>query len=112
MRKTYVIRGLHNNKIIYYVSTELKTSFNLPLRTFAYNIQNATVYNNLDIAISDCKDLRDNSFKIFPVCPMCNTEYLEPPALSRFDNSTEICPTCGMKEVLINFIKITKNKEY
>lgn len=106
MQKLYVIKGLYNNKIVYYVSTELKTSFNLPLRTFAYNIKDATIYNNLDIAISDCKDLRDPFFKVYPVCPMCDTEYSEPPAISRFDNSTEICPTCGIKEALIKFIKI------
>lgn len=106
MQKSYVIKGLYNNKIVYYVSTQLKTSFNLPLRTFAYNIKDATIYNNLDIAISDCKVLRDNSFKVYPVCPMCDIEYSELPAISRFDNSTKICPTCGMKEALINFIKI------
>ena len=110
MQKSYVIKGLYNNKIVYYVSTELKTSFSLPLRTFAYNIKDATIYNNLDIAISDRKDLRDTSFKVYPICPMCTIEYSEPPAISRFDNSTEICPTCGMKEALINFIKIKTKK--
>lgn len=106
MQKSYVIKGLYNNRIVYYVSTELNTSFNLPLRTFAYNTKDATIYNNLDISISDCKDLRDHSFQVYPVCPMCDTEYPEPPAISRFDNSTEICPACGIKEALINFIKI------
>lgn len=112
MQKLYVIKGLYNNKIVYYVSTELKTSFNLPLRTFAYNINDATIYNNLDIAISDCKDLIDHSFKVYPVCPVCHIEYSELPAISRFDNSTEICPTCGMKEALISFIKINRMKKY
>lgn len=111
MHKLYVIKGLYNNKIVYYVSTELKTSFSLPLRTFAYNIKDATIYNDLDIAISDCTNLRDHSFKVYPVCPMCNTEYSEPPAISRFDNSTELCPTCGMKEALITFIKINRIQE-
>jgi len=112
MKKLYVIKVLYNNKIVYYVSTELKTSFSLPLRTFAYNIKDATIYNNLDIAISDCKDLKDTSFKVCSICPICNIEYSEPPAISRFDNSTEICPTCGMKEALINFIKLNKIQEY
>ena len=108
MQKSYVIKGLYNNKIVYYVSTQLKTSFNLPLRTFAYNIKDATIYSDLDMAISDCKDLRDNHFNVYPVCPMCDIEYSEPFAISRFDNSTEICPTCGMKEALIKFIKIAQ----
>ena len=110
MQKSYVIKGLYNNRIVYYVSTELKTSFNLPLRTFAYNIKDATIYNNLDIAIFDCKDLRDHSFKVYPVCPICNIEYSDPPVISRFDNSTEICPTCGIKEALIKFIRIKSKK--
>ena len=33
-------------------------------------------------------------------CPACGQQYTEPPALSRRDNETEICPTCGMKEAL------------
>jgi len=112
MQKSYVIKGIYNSKIVYYVSTELKTYFSLPLRTFAYNIKDATIYNNLDIAVSNCKDLREHTFKVYPVCPMCNIEYSEPPALSRFDNYTEICPTCGTKEALINFIKINKIQGY
>jgi len=106
MQKSYVIKGAYNNKIVYYVSTELKTTLNLPLRNFTYNIKDATIYTNLDIAISDCKDLSDHTFKVYPVCPMCNIEYSKPPAISRSDNSTEICPICGMREALINFIKI------
>ena len=112
MQKSYVIKGLYNHKFVYYVSTELKTSFRLPLRTFAYNIKDATIYNNLDIAISDCKNLRDHTFKVYPVCPICDIEYSEPPAISRFDNSTEICSNCGMKEALIKFIKIKRIQEY
>ena len=34
------------------------------------------------------------------VCPLCGTEYHEPPALSRADNRTMICPDCGMREAL------------
>ncbi len=33
-------------------------------------------------------------------CPICGKEYTEPPALSRADNATEICPGCGMMEAL------------
>lgn len=33
-------------------------------------------------------------------CPICNREYSERPALSRADNRTEICPTCGMLEAV------------
>ncbi len=33
------------------------------------------------------------------ICPKCNKQYAEPPALSRIDNS-EICSLCGTKEAL------------
>lgn len=31
-------------------------------------------------------------------CPICGKEYQEPPAISRKDNKTEICPDCGTLE--------------
>lgn len=34
------------------------------------------------------------------VCPRCGKEYSEPPAVSRADNKTKICPLCGTKEAL------------
>lgn len=34
------------------------------------------------------------------MCPKCNKEYASPPALSRKDNRTEICPTCGAQEAI------------
>lgn len=33
-------------------------------------------------------------------CPACGGYYREPPALSRKDNRTAICPECGLKEAL------------
>ena len=33
-------------------------------------------------------------------CPICGKEYQEPPAISRKDNKTEICPDCGTLEAL------------
>ena len=33
-------------------------------------------------------------------CPICGRIYTEPPALSRVDNKTDICPDCGMMEAL------------
>ena len=34
------------------------------------------------------------------ICPWCGMAYTEPPALSRKDNKTDICPDCGMMEAL------------
>ena len=33
-------------------------------------------------------------------CPLCGKTYPQPPALSRKDNKTEICPRCGIREAL------------
>ena len=34
------------------------------------------------------------------LCPFCGRRYTLPPALSRTDNRTEICPACGVREAL------------
>ena len=34
------------------------------------------------------------------ICPKCGIEFKEPPALSRVDNKTKICSSCGTKEAL------------
>ena len=34
------------------------------------------------------------------VCPLCGAAYTEPPALSRTDNETLICPDCGTRQAL------------
>ncbi len=36
-------------------------------------------------------------------CERCGCLYSEPPAISRKDNTTEICPDCGMREALEDF---------
>ena len=33
-------------------------------------------------------------------CPKCNKTYTGYPAISRLDNITPICPTCGSREAL------------
>ena len=44
---------------------------------------------------------RSSSMKEQPhICPLCGRAYDEPPALSRVDNQTDICPRCGMMEAL------------
>lgn len=40
-----------------------------------------------------------SKFKV-QVCPVCGRNYSDPPALSRVDNTTDICPDCGMMEAL------------
>ena len=38
--------------------------------------------------------------KVQVVCPRCGKAYHEPPALSRLDNETLVCPDCGTREAL------------
>ena len=38
--------------------------------------------------------------RIKRICPRCNKEFIEHPALSRVDNKTLICPLCGTREAL------------
>lgn len=33
-------------------------------------------------------------------CPLCGCIYTAPPAISRQDNTTPICPDCGTREAL------------
>lgn len=51
--------------------------------------------------------------KIIRTCPRCGRRYTAPPALSRTDNKTEICPDCGVQEALeiaIEYICSTAKK--
>ena len=45
------------------------------------------------------------------ICPLCKKPYVEPPALSRADNRTEICPDCGIREALSAFGMKTAEQE-
>ena len=48
----------------------------------------------------------------YKVCPKCKQKYTQHSAISRIDNKTNICPTCGIKEeALIQFIKQQNPKE-
>ena len=37
------------------------------------------------------------------VCPIYGRTYTAPPAISRTDNKTEICPVCGSREAIEAF---------
>ncbi len=41
-----------------------------------------------------------NEIRQIRVCPLCGKTYAEPPALSRTDNETPICPDCGTRQAL------------
>ena len=39
------------------------------------------------------------------ICPKCKKKYSQHCAISGIDNKTNICPTCGIIEALIQFTK-------
>ena len=39
-------------------------------------------------------------------CLKCGKYYVGYPALSREDNKTEICPTCGTEEAMVAFMSV------
>ena len=44
--------------------------------------------------------------RLFAHCPSCGDHMPDHPgALSRKDNTTEICPQCGMDEAMESFVK-------
>ena len=43
--------------------------------------------------------MKDNISEL-RICPLCRKPYAEPPAFSRTDNETLICPDCGIRQAL------------
>ena len=54
--------------------------------------------------------MKDNVRQI-RVCPLCGAAYNEPPALSRTDNETLICPDCGTRQALESIGVDTEERE-
>ena len=44
--------------------------------------------------------MKEDNVTRLAVCPRCGKAYHEPPALSRLDNETLICPDCGTRQAL------------
>lgn len=44
--------------------------------------------------------MKNDTIARIRVCPRCGKAYSVPPALSRTDNETLICPDCGTREAL------------
>lgn len=44
--------------------------------------------------------MKIKEYKQKRICPICGQSYYEPPALSREDGKTQICPDCGTREAL------------
>ena len=44
--------------------------------------------------------MKEDNISRLAICPRCGKPYYEPPALSREDNETLICPDCGTRQAL------------
>ena len=44
--------------------------------------------------------MKEDNISRLSICPRCGKAYHEPPALSRLDNETLVCPDCGTREAL------------
>lgn len=45
------------------------------------------------------------------ICPLCGASYDAPPALSRADGKSLICPDCGIREALTTIGKTPEEQE-
>ncbi len=113
MKTKYVIKGLFNNKIVYFIELkdELLWDSHFDVRTCSTTIDEATRYNSYDEALFVIRECNLQNFDVFPICPVCGEDYDEHPAISRKDNKTEICPNCGVGEAFMDFCNnYKKNK--
>lgn len=104
----YVIKGLYNGDYYYYVDSYIDSINGLPVHKFSGALAGATKFDSASKAKLECSKISDSSFKVLAYCPLCNKEFEGHPAISRFDNKTEICPDCGTKEALQESMKHTK----
>ena len=44
--------------------------------------------------------MKEDNISCLAICPRCGKAYHGPPALSREDNETLICPDCGTRQAL------------
>ena len=44
--------------------------------------------------------MKEDNISRLAICPRCGKAYHGPPALSREDNETLICPDCGTRQAL------------
>ena len=116
MKTKYVIKGVVDDSsskgtVAYFTRVEEQIIWNnkpFDVRVCSEVIEGATFYGSYQDALDTIMEYSLHNFEPYPVCPICNRDYSEHPAISRKDNKTEICPNCGIKEALFDFIKIQK----
>ena len=57
----------------------------------------------LEMTTSEVIEEEATEDKSYKMCPRCGRPYSDYPAISRYDDKTEICPDCGVEEAMINY---------
>lgn len=106
----FVIKGLFNGKEVYFNRIENKSLWgsDFDVRYCDTTINGATLFGSMEEAEEMYQIINNKNFKIYPVCPRCHNEYDGHPAVSRYDNKTEICEKCGLMEGLWAFFEYEK----
>lgn len=111
MKTKFVIKGFINNENVYFIRMDKGSMFGVDdwdVRQCTRSIDYATLYNSVEEAEEAIQNIQSDKFKIYPVCPRCHNEYDCHPAISRYDNKTEICEKCGLIEGLWAFFENEK----
>lgn len=113
MKTKYVIKGIWDEQVCYYVGIDKKQSFfGIPIVKLSTSIDEAEQFDSIEAVESAYEEVSHVTFKIYPVCPICGEEYSEPPAISRKDNKTKICPNCGTGEAILDYLSYLKKKAH
>lgn len=68
-----------------------------------YELSRETLIESQRIVEEESDEEIRRQLKGSKFCPRCGRRYNDYPAISRYDNKTEICPDCGVEEAMINF---------
>ncbi len=106
----FVIKGLFNGQVVYFnrIENQQLWGTEMDVRYCDKTIKGATLFDSMEEAEEMCQIINNKNFKIYPVCPRCHNEYDGHPAISRYDNKTEICEKCGLMEGLWAFFEYEK----
>ena len=55
--------------------------------------------------------MKETNVTQIKICPRCGKAYYEPPAISRMDNQTLICPDCGTERHWRALMWIVRNRK-
>lgn len=106
----FVLKAYWDDEPAYYMNVNDSIPCGMKFVHLTTSIENATKFKSVREAETACNNLDSKAFKIYPVCPICEKDYSEHPAISRKDNKTKICSACGMAEAIAEFIAY-KNKK-